>query len=134
MLSILLAIAALNSTASAETTVRCGGSYGQEELTFRQNPLNKVWSTMTKDETFTVYVDATRGEKIRVVTAEVVADAEWEKLKVARDASGDKTFQDLVSRLGSTKLLDMWMGWTNDGFIHFEGTQREAKFTFSCSK
>lgn len=134
MLALLISIVALNSTASAESAFRCGGKYGQEELTFRRNVINGVWSASTRAETFTVFVDATRGEKLRVVTAEVVNDGDWEKLKVVRDASGDKEFQDLLSRLGSTKLTDMWMGWTPDGFVHFEGAQREAKFTFSCTR
>lgn len=134
MLAVLITMVALNSTASAESTFRCGGNYGQEELTFRRNVINGVWSASTLAETFTVYVDATRGEKIRVVTAEVVSDGEWEKMKAARDSSADKDFQDLLSRLGSSKLTDMWMGWTPDGFVHFEGSQRGAKFTFSCTR
>ena len=134
MLALLFSIVAMNSTASAESTIRCGGMFGQEELIFQRNAINGVWSARTKSEMFTVFVDATRSEKLRIVTAEVVSDQEWEKLRSVRDASEDKEFKDLLSRLGSTKLLDMWMGWTPDGFVHFEGTQREAKFTFSCSR
>lgn len=134
MLNLLFMIAAMNSTASADPGIRCGGAYGPEELRFEQNPINGVWSAHTKDDTFVAYVDATRGEKLRIVTAEVVSDSQWEKLKLIRDSSKEPDLQQLLSRLGSTKVLDMWIGWTSDGYVHFEGAQREAKFTFSCKR
>jgi hypothetical protein len=133
-LAALLPLCAQAEFSPWNLAVRCGGKYAGQELKFSLNPINSVFTAHTPDETFSVYVDTTRGEKVRVVTAETVTDEQWKKLKALRDASIDESLRLLISTLGSTKQTEMWIGWTNDGFIHFEGKQRDAKFSFSCQK
>jgi len=133
MKSVFL-LSALTFPSIASAGLNCGGNYSGEELAFSRNPINNIFSGKSKDETLFAYIDATRGEKIRIVLAETVKDAEWEKLKTLRDMATETELQELISRLGSTKVTDIWMGWTPDNFVHIEGTQRNLKFTLSCKK
>jgi hypothetical protein len=120
--------------AHANSSVVCGGNYNGEDFVFRTNPLNGALTAQTKDERFQVFIDLTNSAKPHILYGEDIADTEWDKLQAFRDAQTDQAFKDLISRLGSTNLTEMWVGWTADGYFLVESQQRDRKFSLSCQK
>jgi len=131
---MLLMTMLMTLAAHADTSVICGGNYNGEDFAFRKNPINGAYTATTKDERFLVFVDLSNAEKPHVLYGEDIADTDWEKLKTIRDAQTDRPLQDLISRLGSTNLTEMWVGWTADGYFLVESQQRDRKFSLSCQK
>ncbi len=130
--ALLFAAAAVNATPPA-APVTCGGSYAGEDLKFSVNPINGVHTAFSKGEDLMLFIDSKTDGRVRVNYAHAVSEAEWAKLEAARGAPGGELY-DLLSRLGSAYVTEIWTGFTKDGYVHFVVKQRDLQFSFSCTR
>lgn len=113
---------------------KCGGTANGKTLEFKLNPLGKIFSAYSSEDRLMIYIDLNSEKFVKVAYGETITDKEWEGLDKLRQASTDKETYDLITRLGSGKITQVWLGWTADNYLHFESTQRDYSFNFSCQK
>lgn len=136
MTAFLVALALwLAPSARAQTDasgVRCGGSYAGKDLAFKFNAVDGLASASSDDDDLLVYVDLSRPGRVRVAYTQSISDEDWALLQAARGEPGARRY-DLFTRLGSAQITQLWTGFTPDGYLHLDVSQKDLSFSISCT-
>lgn len=133
MTSLLMASFAFAEGSDSSIPV-CGGIANGKTMEFKLNPLSKFYSGYSEGERLMVFIDLNDEKYVKVVYGETITEEEWEGLKELREKSQSQETYNLITRLATGKVTQVWVGWTQDGYIHFESGQKDYSFTFSCQR
>lgn len=134
VLLVLSLMVASFASAEGSSLPVCGGSANGKNMEFKWNPVGGFYSAYSEGERLMLFIDFSDEKYVKVVYGETITEEEWEDLKELRSKTSNKETYDLITRLASGKITQVWLGWTADDYIHFESSQKDHGFTFSCKR
>lgn len=117
---------------SRDSNVVCGGSADGEEMNVRVVLENELLAAESKNERLLIYIDLHKAGQARIVMAEGMTDADYEK----REAALGKLDADEVAvlrKLTAGRTSDFYVGFA-EGYVHFETASGGRSLSLSCQE